>query len=311
MKLLDFKKWYEGKDVQTPIISGSLIESLSKNIIKVPKRMLYLEMDVLTENVNVSKSKNKIDRYYLKKDFTLYKENDISILESIIKKSEEKGTHLFLTSYDFTSKDPKKCYKNSAKLLEDLKLNLTILNSIPSRPFGSLENANESYQSKIDKEFYKQRIELIECYFNPSTIEESIQIPFYFNPNDHQLIEKYLGCLKGLMIQRILKNEKFNVNISVAKTIPNLKNPHSPEALNTHLITEMKYADPHKSSLLFPQNKPIKSDSKITILELTEKRANSVAEYLKSITAGMPINYTSEGLGYGEGESAINIAYSI
>jgi hypothetical protein len=310
MKVLDFKKWYENKDSGIKSPAGAFIEELGKNIVKVPKRMLYLEMDTLSENVNTSQSKNKIDRYYLKKDASQYSDNELKTIEKILKESKDKGTFIFLTAYDFSSKDPKKTYKNSQKILEDFKSAIPFLSEVQTRAFGSLENISASYQNKIDKEFYRQRIELVECHFDPLKTGDSLEIPFYFNPNDHQVIEKYQGCLRGLMIQQILKNESFSVNVSVYKTLPNLKDPHIPNDINSHLITEMKYPDPHKSSLLFPQNKPKRLDSKITVKELTEKRANSVIEYMKKIAAGLPIKFSSDGLGYKEGNSSIIIKYS-
>jgi hypothetical protein len=69
----------------------------------------------------------------------------------------------------------------------------------------------------------------------------------------------------------------------------------------------MKYPHPHKSSLLYPQNKPNRTDNKISVIELTEKRASSVVNYLSGLTMGMPIKFNSIGFGYKEGNPTLQI----
>jgi hypothetical protein len=78
--------------------------------------------------------------------------------------------------------------------------------------------------------------------------------------------------------------------------------------MDLSMIQEMKYPNPDKSSLLFPENKPKISKDKITVKRLTEKRAESVIEYLSGISKGMKINFISEGLGYKIGDPKLNIS---
>jgi hypothetical protein len=62
--------------------------------------------------------------------------------------------------------------------------------------------------------------------------------------------------------------------------------------------------------ILFPQNKPIITEQKITIQELTDKRSLSIVKYLSEITVGMPIKFIAEGAGYKEGSPSIEIILS-
>lgn len=70
----------------------------------------------------------------------------------------------------------------------------------------------------------------------------------------------------------------------------------------------MKYLNPKKSSLVHPENKPEKTNKKVTVKEITEKRANSVIKYLSTLTEGMPIEYVAEGMGYKEGNQTLGIS---
>lgn len=314
MKLLGFKKWYEGKtEKQSYTVSPSHgLNKIGENIYKFPQRMLQIEMDVLTENVNVKNSKNKIDRYFLSNNTDSYTATEIKSIKKIIAEGKSNGSHFFLLGYDFTSGDPKKCFKNSTKSAENMKKAFDFMNDIPTRGMGRIEKIHENYFSHIPSSLIKQGVELVECYFDPTQTESDISIPFYFNPNDSHLLEKYKGCLRGILIQSILKNESFEMKISASKPWTSSKRKDLNEKIkrieDASSIFEMRYPTPEKSSLLYPQNKPISTSNKITVRELTERRAIAIVDYLNSITAGMPINYSYEGLGYVEGNPILNIS---
>lgn len=314
MKLLGFKKWYEGKtEKQSYTVSPSHgLNKIGENVYKFPQRMLQIEMDVLTENVNVKNSKNKIDRYFLSNNIDAYTASEIKSIKKILMEGKSKGSHFFLLGYDFTSGDPKKCLKNSIRSSENMKKSFDFMKDIPSRGMGRIEKIHENYYSHIPTSLIKQGVELIECYFDPSQTESDISIPFYFNPNDSHLLEKYKGCLRGILIQSILKNESFEMKISASKPWTSSKRKDLNEKIkkieDASSIFEMKYPIPGKSSLLYPQNKPISTSNKITVRELTERRAIAIVDYLNSLTAGMPISYSYEGLGYVEGNPILNIS---
>jgi len=312
MKVLGFKKWYEHKERKGPGVSiNNPIKKLSPNIFKAPQKMLQIEVDVLTESIDPKKSKNIIDRFYLTSNPSLYTGEDLKTLKDIIKESKAKGTAMYLMGYDFSSADPRKCLKNSLKIVQELKNEISILSEIPHRGLGSLERINENHQSYVSTSILKQRIELIECHFNPEEISYKIEIPFYFNPNDFSLLEKYQVCLRGILTQFILSKESFEMDIKASKPWPGSKMKSlletDQDSENLSEIFEMKYPHPNKSSLLYPQNKPNRSDSKITVIELTEKRANSIVNYLSDLTRGMSIKFNAIGSGYKEGNPSIEI----
>jgi hypothetical protein len=314
MKLLGFKKWYEGKtEKQSYTVSPNHgLKKIGENVYKFPQRMLHIEMDVLTENVNVKNSKNKIDRYFLSNNTNAYSDNEVKSIKKILAEGKLRGNHFFLLGYDFTSGDPKKCLRNSVRSAENIKKSFDFMKDIPSRGLGRIEKIHENYYSHIPSSLIKQGVELIECYFDPAETDNDISIPFYFNPNDSHLLEKYKGCLRGILIQSILKNESFEMKISASKPWTSSKRKELNEKIkkieDVSSIFEMKYPNPKKSSLLYPQNKPILTENKITVKELTERRAISIVDYLNSITLGMPINYLYEGLGYADGNPVLSIS---
>jgi hypothetical protein len=313
MRVLGFKKWYETKleNQSSPIRSTNLLENIGGHIYKFPKRMLHLEMDILGESNSSKRSSNPIVRYLINQsagDIKSISEN----LKNILNAGRSEGRFFYLTGFDFTSSDYKKCYKNSLKAVENFRSSIGFLKDIPVRGMGRIEQIHESYNSKIPSNLLKQRVELVECFFNPEEISENIEIPFYFNPNDYALLEKYEGCLRGMLIQSILKNESFKMEITAVKPWPTSKGISLTESeknkQNFSLIYEMKYKDPKKSSLIHPENKPSRTDNKISIKDITEKRANSVISYLQKLTNGMPIEYVAIGGGYKEGNQTLGIA---
>ena len=174
-----------------------------------------------------------------------------------------------------------------------------------------MERINGNHQSYVTPSILKQRIELVECHFDPEKISTKIEIPFYFNPNDFSLLEKYQVCLRGIVTQFILSKETFEMDIKASKPWPESKRrsllESDQDSENLSPIFEMKYPHPRKSSLLYPQNKPNRTDNKISVIELTEKRANSVANYLSELTKGMPITFNPIGSGYKEGNPTLQI----
>ena len=276
--------------------------------------MLYIEMDILTENVNSKNSKNAIDRFYLNNDHSKYSSEDIDALKKIIKECKSRKSHLYLLSYDFTSADSKKCFKNSLKSVKSFKESFDFLSDIEIRGMGSMERINESHLKSLPPVFIKQRIELIECHFDTKSINNNTEVPFYFNPNDYNLIEKYKTCLKGIIVQQILLGESFEMKIRASKpwTTSRRKplNESNKENEDLQLISEMKYPNPDCSSILYPQNKPKITGKKITVQELTDRRSDSIVKYLSQLTSGMPIKFIGEGIGYKEGNPSIEIIIS-
>jgi hypothetical protein len=312
MKVLGFKKWYEHKERKGSVLPvNDPVKMVSPNIFKAPQKMLQIEVDVLTESINPVKSKNVIDRFYLTANSDLYTGEDLKVLKDIIKESKNRGTNMYLIGYDFSSADPKKCFKNSIRIVQELKNNIQILSGISHRGLGSMERINENHQSYVTSSILKQRIELVECHFDPEKISSKIEIPFYFNPNDFSLLEKYQVCLRGIITQFILSKETFEMDIKASKPWPESKRrsllESDQDSENLSEIFEMKYPHPHKSSLLYPQNKPNRTDNKISVIELTEKRASSVVNYLSGLTMGMPIKFNSIGFGYKEGNPTLQI----
>ncbi len=313
MRVLGFKKWYESKleNQSSPIRSTNLLEKIGGDIYKFPKRMLHLEMDILGESNMGKKSKNPIVRYLINPSYQNIKELSTN-LRSIINNGLSEGRSFYLVGFDFTSGDFKKCFKNSIKTVENFKSSIGFLKDIPTRGMGRIEQIHETYHSKIPTNILKQRIELIECHFNLDEIQDNIEIPFYFNPNDYTLLEKYEGCLRGLLIQSILKNESFKMEITAMKPWTTSKNFSLNESNKDHedlsQIYEMKYKDPRKSSLIYPENKPSITSNKVTIIEITEKRANSIVGYLQKLSNGMPIEYVGIGGGFKEGNQTISIS---
>lgn len=313
MKVLGFKKWYEKKEMQvTRIKIGSPVEKMSSNIFKAPSKMLHIEIGILDECVNVNKSKNLIERYYMSLDTDVYDDTDLNFLKKKISEAKKTKNKIYLLGYDFKSTDARKCYKNSQISLNKLKNSIQDLQEIPHRSFGSFEQVSESHQQHVIPSLIKERAELIICHFDPDEIGGSIEIPFHFNPNDSFLLEKYQTCLRGIITQFILKNEVLEMKISASKPWPISKqkklNESDLDSENLSEIFEMKYSHPGKTSLNNPNNKPIQTTNKITILELTEKRANSVSKYLSGLTKGMPIKFVCEGLGYKEGNPSLKIS---
>ncbi len=317
MKVLGFKKWYEGKTEKQAysISSSNGFSKIGENIFKFPQKLLQIEMDVITENVDIKKSKNRIDRYFLVNNPDLYEANEIKSLKKILAEGRSNGSKFFLLGYDLTSADPKKCYKNSTKSVEGFKKSFDFLSSIPTRGMGRIEPVNENYFSKIPTSMIKQRIELIECHFNPDEIQTNIDLPFYFNPNDSSLLEKYQICLRGILFQSILKNESFELEVNASKPWTSSKRQDLNEKIKAKedngIIMEMKYPNPEKSSLLYPQNKPIATSNRTTVKDLTEKRALSVVNYLTKLSSGMPITYSYNGLGYKEGNPSLNLVVKL
>lgn len=315
MKVLGFKKWYEGKTEKHAhsVSSGAGFSRIGENIFRLPQKLLQIEIDVLTESVDVKKSKNRIDRYFLSSNSDLYGWDQIKSIKKILEEGKQRGNQFFLVGYDLTSADPKKCYKNSLKSVEVFKKSFDFMEAIPTRGMGKMEPVHENYLSKIPIRMIKQRIELIECHFNLDDIESEINIPFYFNPNDYSLLEKYQICLKGMLFQAILKNEKFGLEVNASKPWTSSKrnelNESNKKKEDQGILMEMKYPTPEKSSLLYPQNKPIQTSNKITVNELTERRALSVVEYLNEISSGMPIEYFPKGIGYKEGNPSLNLVF--
>jgi hypothetical protein len=315
MKVLGFKKWYEGKSEKNAysVSSGNGFSKIGENIFRFPQKMLQIEMDILTETVDIKKSKNRIDRYFMSANPDLYKQEQIKSIKRIVEEGNLRGNKFFLVGYDLTSVDPKKCYKNSIKLVETFKKSFDFLESISTRGMGRIEPVHENYFSKIPSRMIKQRIELIECHFDPEKTETKIDLPFHFNPNDYSLLEKYQICLRGILFQNILKNESFALEVNASKPWTSSKkeelNEKNKPKEDQSILTEMEYPNPGKSSLLYPQNKPVQTNSKITVKELTEKRALSIVEYLSKISLGMPIEYSHKGIGYKEGNPSLNLVF--
>jgi hypothetical protein len=315
MKVLGFKKWYEGKTEKPAynVSSGNGFSKIGENIFKFPQKLLQIEIDVLTESIDVKKSKNRIDRYLLSSNSDLYGQDQIKLIKKILDEGKSRGSKFFLLGYDLTSIDPRKCYKNSIKSVDLFKKSFDFMNDIPVRAMGKMEGVHENYFSKIPSRMIKQRIELVECHFNPDEIETEINLPFYFNPNDYSLLEKYQICLRGILFQSILKSESFMLEISASKPWTSAKrkdlNEKNKIKEDQGILMEMKYPNPEKSSLFYPQNKPIQTSNSVTVKELTEKRALAVVEYLSKISTGMPIEYSHRGIGYQEGNPTLNISF--
>ena len=317
MKVLGFKKWYEGKTEKQAysVSSNNGFNRIGENIFKLPQKLLQIEMDVIAESVDIRNSKNRIDRYFLSNNSDLYEESEIKLIKKILAEGRSKGSKFFLIGYDLTSGDSKKCHRNSIRSVEGFKKSFEFLNSIPTRGMGRIEPVHENYFSKIPTQMIKQRIELIECHFDPEEIQTEIDLPFYFNPNDFSLLEKYQICLRGILFQSILKNESFELEVNASKPWTSSKKQELNEKLKIKedkgLIIEMKYPKPEKSSLLYPQNKPIPTSNKISVKDLTEKRALAVVEYLTKISSGMPITYSYNGIGYKEGSPSLNLVVKL
>lgn len=312
MKVLGFKNWYENKErAENPSQRSLYPIKMGDNIFKAPRKMLHLEMDILTENINSKNSKNYIDRFYLNPDKSNYTEKDLLSLKKIIKECRGRKNFLYLLSYDFSSPNKDKCYKTSLRNIKIFKESFDFLSGIETRGMGSIEKINESHLKKLPQIFSKQRIELIECHFNPAEIKSEIEMPFYFNPNDSFLLEKYKMCLRGILVQQILCKESFEMKIIASKPWTTSKKINLPESKgekeDLQIICEMKYPNPDLSYITNPLNKPLITNNKITIKDLTYKRAKSIVDYLSSITSGMPIKFIVEGEGYKEGNPSIKI----
>jgi hypothetical protein len=313
MKVLGFKDWYSNKEKSGHIINNGVYPiKICEGVYKAPKKILHIEIDILSENIDPKRSKNSIDRFYLNPITESYSDKEILQIKNLIKEAEKRGNKTYLIAYDFTSSDPKKCYKNSIKLAKGFKEKINIFEKVPFRGMGSLERINEAHLKSLPTTFYKQRLELIECYFDVDVIEKEIELPFYFNPNDSNLLEKYQICLKNILTQYIISNESFEMQIKASKPWTSSKKRFLIESIkeneDLNEIYEMIYPDPNISSLLYPQNKPRISSNKISILKLTEKRAKSVCEYLSKISEGMPIKFVAIGEGYKEGDSSLKIS---
>jgi hypothetical protein len=313
MKVLGFKDWYSNKEKSSHIVNNGVYPvKICENVYKAPKKVLHIEMDILTENINSKKSKNSIERFYLNPLIESYSDKDILQIKKLIKEAEKRGNKTYLISYDFTSSDPKKCYRNSVKIAKNFKEKFSIFENVPFRGMGSLERINESHIKSLPTSFIKQRLELVECYFDVNSIENKIEMPFYFNPNDSHLLEKYQICLKNILTQYIISNESFEMKITASKPWVSSKrkslNESNKGKEDSNEIYEMIYPDPNISSLLYPQNKPRNSSKKVSIFKLTEKRADSICAYLSKISEGMPIKFISEGEGYKEGDPSLKIS---
>lgn len=313
MTVLGFKKWFETKNnKQAHSSTSNAFSVIAENIYKFPPRMLHVEVDVITENAIPSQSRNRVNRYVLNPNTDAYSEKETKIIDKIIAEGKKKGHTFYLLGYDVTSSDPKKCYKNSTKLVENFKKGFLSLAHLNSKGMGRMERIQEIYYSKIQTSLIKQRVELLECQFGLGEDSNDLEIPFYFNPNDYSLIEKYKGSLRGILVRAILENDSFEVKVGASKPWTSSKKKDLTEKLKAKedltQIFEMKYPNPKKSSLVNPQNKPEFTSEKTSIKELTQKRAESIVSYLQEISAGMPINFVAEGLGYKEGNPVVSLS---
>jgi hypothetical protein len=197
-------------------------------------------------------------------------------------------------------------------LVENFKKGFLSLAHLNSRGMGRMERIQEIYYSKIQTSLIKQRVELLECQFVIGKDSNDFEIPFYFNPNDYNLLEKYKGCLRGILVRAILENESFEIKVSASKPWTSSKKKDLTEKLKSKedltQIFEMKYPNPKKSTLVNPQNKPEFTSEKTSIKDLTQKRAESIVSYLQEISAGMPIIFAAEGLGYKEGSPVVSLS---
>jgi hypothetical protein len=306
MSVLSFKDWYKNKEKSSKSISSeSGVTKISENIFRAPSKMLHIEIDPFLEKP--TSSKNKIDRFYLSAEIESYSSVDLNFIQNFMSEAIQRGNRIYLVGYDFSSSDPKKCIANSNRLVKGLKKNLNLSEEIGIRGLGSFERINSSHLSIVPKSFSKRRIELIECRFNTDEIGNQIELNFNFNPNDSEILEKYKMGLKNILFQSILLKESFTMKIGVFKNLLTPISENEKNEMDLSLIQEMKYPEPNKSSILFPQNKPKMTRDKITVKELTEKRASSIVKYLSQISEGMKINFIPDGMGYKNGDHKIII----
>ena len=273
--------------------------------------MLYrINSKVLTVHIDESDeiiSSHKVQRYLIDEE----KMDEVllwKMREFIIQESYQDNRKVFVVGYDTSTDDPKKAFKSAKKLSEGFKAKLA-MDFIQSRSFGNIEKINDTIPGS-SRDFNKHRLELWITDFPLENIIES-EIPILFNPNDFHLIEKYKISLKGLLYKLILSENKSDILISAMKPWTSSKKTELNESLkkteDEKTVTLLEYSSPNKLSATETTNRPKITNQKVTIQELTEKRAISICYYLNLYAENYGFKFIPEGLGVKQGAPQILI----
>jgi len=304
--VLEFKDWYKQKEeIKRPAINART-ESICDGVFKIPSKLLTIH-HVEEETVPWSYD-HSIDRLLI--TTASLSEESIEFIKSYITEGAFKGKKCFIASYDFSTRDSNKCFKNSKKSGESL-VEVLKIDGIESRGFGNLEELSENIKKSLVDFHTNTRIEIWALNFelNESIIEK--EIPFSFNANDYLLLDSFKSTLRGILNKLILLESKKNPTISCMKSIPLDKGNSLNEQLliseGKKMINRLNYPISHKSSYRNIGNKPSVTKEKLTIKGLTIKRSESICNYLNKYTSSLKFKFIPEGIGAQFGKSRISI----
>ena len=305
MQILGFKDWFDNKEKNGIVVKstkGFIAEKINPFLYKLNPKVLTIHLD--NSGTEVIKSGCRIDRFLI--DENQSTEILLSKLRKLINSKTLEGNKVFIVGYDNSIENTKRSFKNSKKIIESFKCKLN-LDSVKYIPFGNIEKINDKIPGN-NRDFNISRIEL---WIVKENLDIEKEIPFLFNPNDYTLIEKYKTPLRGLLYKLILENNKSSVKISCSKSWPTSKKDQLTTDLliteNLKELTLYNYPTPNKLTTTDPNNKPKPSDNKITVNKLTEKRAESICNFLNEYALNYGITFIPEGVGIKQGESTIGI----
>jgi hypothetical protein len=303
MQILGFRDWYKQKETSKPSFTNGTDAAATKIYEKVYQiRKKVLTIHHTEGDLNEWKYDHQVERILIT-DKNL-SEDSINAVKEHLTNGPFKGKKCFIAAYDFSSNDSSKCFKQSRKAGDSLRESLDI-EGLESRGFGNTDHVSENLQKLLGNECKNTRIEIWALNFelNDSIMES--EVPFMFNTNDYTLLENFKSTLRGMITKLILLESKRDITIGCMRTahLNQELNESDMDNENLKYVSLLEYKNPTKSSYLDVTNKPKPSGKKMTIKELTEKRAQSVCDYLNGFTGTLKFKFIPEGLGSLPGKS--------
>lgn len=303
MQILGFRDWYKQKETaKSPYINGADVAAtkICENVYQIRKKVLTIHH---TEgDANEWKYDHQVERLLITEK-NLSPES-LETLKEHITNGPFKGKKCFVVGYDFSSNDSNKCFKHSKKSSDSLRESLNI-EDVESRGLGNIDHVSENLQQLLGNECKNTRIEIWALNFelNDSILEN--EMPFMFNTNDYTLLENFKSSLRGIITKLILLENKKDITIGCMRTAHATQSLNESDIDNENLkyVSLLEYTKPTKSTYLDVTNKPKPSGKKMTVKELTEKRAQSVCDYLNGFSGTLKFKFVAEGLGSLPGKS--------
>lgn len=307
MQILGFRDWYKQKENTKPSFTNgadSAATRICENVYRIRKKVLTIHH---TEGeVSEWKYDHQVERLLItEKNLS---EGSLASIKEYLTEGPFKGKKCFIAAYDFSSNESSKCFKQAKKAGDHLKESLGI-EGLEPRSFGNIDHVSENLHQVLGNECKNTRIEIWALNFelDQSIIEK--EVPFVFNTNDYTLLDNFKSTLRGIINKMILLENKGDVTIGCMRTAHQSQSLNEADLDNENLkyVSLLKYTKPNTSSYLDVTNKPKPSGEKMTVKELTEKRAQSVCDYLNGFTGTMKFKFVPEGIGSLPGKSRMFI----